>query len=303
MLNKYLVSYKDFFHCKYPIVSVPMTLVSDVKLATAVFRAGALPSISASVFYKNGTLDISLFDNGIKRFTAATGSSNVLVNIDRIDLITEQVSKIIIDTKIKFIELFGTPMDEKTELLLATHINFLKKEHDVNIIFKTLKDPHKLNQGTIILKGPNGAGRTNNIAGTLDENFNRIKNLYPTMNIIPSGGIATRNDVKYFMDKGSLAVGIGTLLAMSEESIIARDTKLKLLKATKDSVTTFGNLNIQGIQLGDISTDSDNYTRSLYKGIRSSNEGAIFVGKGIDKITQIKPVKDIIEELVQDAYQ
>jgi NAD(P)H-dependent flavin oxidoreductase YrpB (nitropropane dioxygenase family) len=279
-----------------------MTLVSDVKLATAVFRAGALPSISASVFYKNGTLDISLFDNGIKRFTAATGSSNVLVNIDRNELITETVTDIIIDNKIRFIELFNTPMDEGTEQILASHISFLKKNHNITVIFKALKDPHKLNQGTIILKGPDGAGRTNNASGSLDNNFDRIKNLYPTMNIIPSGGITKCEDVKHFMDKGSLAIGIGTLLAMSEESLIAHETKIKLLEATANDVNTFGNLNIQGVKLGDISNDSDNYTRSLYKGIRSANAGAIFVGKGIDKITQIKPVNDIIQELVKDEY-
>ena len=296
------MNYKDFFNCQYPIVSVPMTLVSDVKLAAAVFRAGALPSISASVFYRNGTLDISLFDNGIKRFTAATGSSNVLVNIDRNELMTEQVTKTIIENNLKFIELFGTLADEKTEQLLENHIAFLKNTHSVNFIFKTLKDPHKLNQGTIILKGPDGAGRTVNTVGTLSENFDRIKALYPTMNIIASGGITTSNDLKYFMDKGALAIGIGTLLAMSEESSISQETKLKLLEASEANVTRFGNLNIQGIQLGDVSTDADNYTRSLYKGIRSANEGAVFIGKGIGKITKIKPVKDIIQELISNEY-
>jgi NAD(P)H-dependent flavin oxidoreductase YrpB (nitropropane dioxygenase family) len=278
-----------------------MTLVSDIKLATAVYRAGALPSISASIFYRNGKLDIDLFKNGILRFLAATGSSNVLVNIDRLELMTEEVTKIIVENKIEFIEVFGTPMDVVLEQTLNQHIEFLKK-YNIKIIFKALKDPHKLNQGTIILKGPDGAGRTNNTAGTLDENFNRIKNLYPTMQIIPSGGITTYDDVKHFMSKGSLAVGIGTLLAMSEESSISQETKLKLLETTSNNITTFGNLNIQGVRLGDISTDSDNYTRSLYKGIRSANAGAIFIGKGIDKITQIKPVKDIIQELIRDEY-
>jgi hypothetical protein len=46
--------------------------------------------------------------------------------------------------------------------------------------------------------------------------------------------------------------------------------------------------------------DDFNNTRSLMAGIKNPNMGHIFAGIGIDHVKEIKPVNDIIQELVTD---
>ena len=46
------------------------------------------------------------------------------------------------------------------------------------------------------------------------------------------------------------------------------------------------------------STDDDNHTRSLELGIASGNTRSIFSGMGIDLVTEILPVSDIVSRLM-----
>jgi hypothetical protein len=93
-------------------------------------------------------------------------------------------------------------------------------------------------------------------------------------------------------------VGVGTLFAASEESCIAKDTKLKMIEATADSLERFGKLNHQGLVFSRLAADDANNTRSLELGISRADAGSVFAGRGIEHVKAILPVTEIVSMLV-----
>ena len=105
------------------------------------------------------------------------------------------------------------------------------------------------------------------------------------------------------MDAGAYAVGIGTLFAVSEESCVSKETKLKMIESGFKSTIR---MNIDGgesvkqnaLLFSYIKDTDNNNTSGLVLGIKSAKEGLIFMGKGIDSVDRIKTVEEIVKELV-----
>jgi len=95
-------------------------------------------------------------------------------------------------------------------------------QHGGKVLFKVLNVNDQCYPfDGFIIKGPDGAGRTAPGDGeSLDVYYNTLKTIAPDAAIIPSGGISTSQQVKYWIDKGVVAVGIGSLFAASKESPI-----------------------------------------------------------------------------------
>lgn len=292
------MNYKDFFGIKYPIIAAPMNQVSDINLAVACHNAGILPSISVYTWKERiNYLDHGVIDRILKEFQDKTGSSNILVSVARGDFLKQSFFDVIIKNQIKFIELipneinYPTP-DEKH--LYAAYIKkgivALSKRLDSNF------EPIKFSKG-IVLKNREGAGRGNVNADPIEE-VKKIKQKYPNLEIIMSGGIGTKEDIKKYLDLGCIAVAIGTLLAASEESCVSKETKLKLIQSTWQDVSKLKNNQEQnGLVFSTINDDDLNNTESLKLGIKDATQGHIFAGKGINNINAILPVKDIIQSL------
>ena len=277
-----------------------MNRVSDVALAVAVHRAGAFPSISSFNFYRHGALDFEFFGAELDRFRDLTGSTDVLLSLATADFLTGRMEKLVTDRGFRFVELFNWTPEERLRTELKARISFLQTWHGITTIFKVhrAQDAIDLGLDTIVFKGNDGAGRTVVEAGTLKENFEHLRRVRPAMGVIPSGGISTAHGVRHFMDRGALAVGIGTLFAAAEESCVSRETKLRMVEANAADIRRFGRLNHRGLHFGDVGRDDDNNTRALVRGIADPAAGSIFAGKGIDQITEIRPVRDIVATLV-----
>ena len=294
------MSHGGFFGCRHPILAVAMNRVSDVSLAVAVHRAGAFPSISSFNFYRHGALDFELFAAELERFRELTGSTDVLLSLATADFVSGRMEKLLIDGGFRFTELFNWTPDERLWRELKARVSFLQTWHGIRTIFKVhrAQDAVDLELGTIVFKGNDGAGRTVVDAGTLEQNFEHLRRVRPAMGIIPSGGISTAQEVRHFIGRGALAVGIGTLFAAAEESCVSRETKLRMVEANAADIRRFGRLNHRGLHFGDVGADDDNNTRSLVRGIADPAAGSIFAGKGIDQVTAIRPVRDIVAMLV-----
>jgi NAD(P)H-dependent flavin oxidoreductase YrpB (nitropropane dioxygenase family) len=150
----------------------------------------------------------------------------------------------------------------------------------------------------LVLKGNEAAG-TISTELTLKESFKIMRDRFPSLDIIPTGGITCSEDIKYYIDKGASAVGIGSLFACSIESRISDMTKLKIVSSSKDDLSMIKNKNQQGILFKEIETDNDNNTNSLKLGIKGTQIGHIFMGKSVDSINDIKSVKEIVERLTK----
>jgi NAD(P)H-dependent flavin oxidoreductase YrpB (nitropropane dioxygenase family) len=276
-----------------------MNQVSDLKLAIACQNAGIFPSISAFNYWFQGKINIEKLENDIKSFQDITGTNKILISVGASDFFQKYFFHLILKLNVKFLELIGNepgiPMPEDTTLFWEykkNNIKMIPKVFDLNLVIK--------NADAVMLKGKNGAGRSIPIIDQDDE-IDKIKNLFPSLPIIISGGIGTSQDIDKYLSKGCIAVAIGTLLAASAESSLSIATKLKMVDATSDNIRQFKNGAYQkALIFKEIDSNDDyNHTSSLIKGIKTPNEGHIFAGTSLDNITAIRPVKDIVENLMQ----
>jgi NAD(P)H-dependent flavin oxidoreductase YrpB (nitropropane dioxygenase family) len=307
------MNHKEFLGCRYPIVASPMNRVSDLKLAIACANAGIFPSFNIFNWWNpiDQALAITDLKRDLKEFRNRA-SGDFLLSITTQLMASESIYKLMIDHKVSHLEILDQP-DEKSNITLSNHNVFQPyKDAGIKIIPKQLSGHNAKNviMDGIMLKRKEGAGRGFEHIN-MDEEIVKIKNDAPNLPMIVSGGIGTTEDIQKYLDMGCIAVGIGTLLAASEESCISLESKRKMIEATAADIQRMGNG--KGLQkpIYDIyssqnalifselpGTDDFNNTRSLAAGVRNANMGHIFVGTGIDYVKEIKPVNDIIQELV-----
>jgi NAD(P)H-dependent flavin oxidoreductase YrpB (nitropropane dioxygenase family) len=212
------------------------------------------------------------------------------------------VIKLLLDNRIEFLEFIASDHPPKFFIDRNKTVKQQMKERygvDFKIITKRL-DSQNINSNAvdaIMYKTADGAGRGDPSTDILAE-LEKFKNIYPTLPIIMSGGIGCADDVKKYMSLGCMAICIGTLLAASEESSVSRETKLKMIESTISDISRTAVSNQSALIFSKLPDDDMNNTHSLIKGLASPDQGLVFAGKGINYIKEIKPVKDIIQELV-----
>lgn len=92
------------FNTKFPIVAVGMNQVSDLNLALAVAKAGAIPTISGFNYYETEySLNLDKIENDFQMFLYDQKNCNFIFGIDDCHLIH---NKDIIDLLIKY-KVFG----------------------------------------------------------------------------------------------------------------------------------------------------------------------------------------------------
>lgn len=283
---------------KHPVLAMPMNGVSTASLAVSVYKAGAFPSISIFNYYLNGRADLVLLAAELKEFQNKTGSSNIMISMLWEEFLNQEIIDLLKSLKIKHVELFVRPVQHPAWDSFSKHIDQMRQE-GFYILFKSTKILPHSNFDAIILKGPNGAGRTFEKTPALEESFSLNKEKIGADKLIPSGGIGSSKEARFYLDQGALAIGIGSLIAASVESCVSKETKQRIIESTSKNITNIGPLNCRGLLFSRLDNDDDNNSRSLRAGIKGTSSGCIYMGNGIDHITSIMPVKDIIENLIQ----
>jgi len=298
------------FNSKYPIVAVGMNQVSDLNLALAVSRAGAVPTLSifnyATPSYK---LDIKSFEQDLLKFRQEFPIEDLILTIDdKTLLLNLEIIDILINFKIRYIELIRS-----TSKVIEPYIKNLKEKlkklqsNDVNIIGKVVhtemnKKRLKFEEyySILIIKGSNGAGRiSEKITPPLSELTEYYINKYHDKKVIPSGGVSSSTDVKELISIGAAAVGIGSLFAAAEESCLSTETKNQIVKSNLSQLQTIDTFDLpqKALVFSDMDQTKWNNTEGLISGIKTGTEGHIFMGSAIDRITEIRSVNDIIQDL------
>jgi len=283
---------------KYPIIALSMNQVSNAKFAVDCYNTGIYPSISLFNYktIKDFLLDVSYFKE-------KTGTTNFLFSLNFSDFKNKQIRNIIDKLDIKNIELISNFYNANKSFINIK--DELKNRNSIRFFLKTIdrKDFYfgKYFNG-LILKGNESAGALGK--NKIESIFLYTKNKYPNKFIIPSGGIQNKDQIKYFMSNGATAIGIGTLFALSEESPIPKEAKLAMINKKRNiMITQHNKLNYEkGAVIFSKTkyTDNDpNNTNSLILGINSLGEkGHIYAGTAIENIKEIKPLKQIVEELI-----
>lgn len=280
------------FKSKYPIVCAPMNRVSDLKLAMACAEAGIVPSLITYPDLKLFLENLEIYKNTGKELMAAMSLQHA---------VDSDLHEKILNSCITHIELIEFSLEELTE-----H-NIIKiqqlRSAGIKIIIKILRHDYADNFLSIIdgvtIKGSEGAGRSIADVDLVTE-IKKIKELYPNLAVIASGGVKNKQDIDKLLAAGACVVSIGTMFAISTESSVPEATKQVLLeKSTEDITRTKNGDHQRAIVFGAQQVaDDDNNTFGLITGLRTGTVGHVFVGNGISEIQDILPVDTIVKKLM-----
>lgn len=273
-----------------------MNQVSDLNLALAGHRAGVFPSLSLFNYWKNNRFDFDEFEKDLDRFFFETDSNNLLISLHARHLLDQRILDILVGKNFLNIEIVDGLDYETTPKIQRIRKDL--KHKGLLIFIKEIAPKLIMETDVLILKGNEGAGRFLESSRSLKDLFAYMTKAFPSLPIIPSGGIKNAENVEYYIERNACAVGIGSLFAYSEESCISKKTKNVIVKSTSDDITRIKNKNQNGIVFKEIDNDNENNTVSLKLGIKDPTNGHVFVGKSIDNINSIKTVKEIVNDLV-----
>ena len=295
------MNYKEFFKITHPILAASMNQVSDTNLAIACHRAGIMPSISVYTYSPyNGDLNYQELESELKKFQDITGTNKIIVTVSISHMLSLPFLNLAKNCKIEYIETVAD--DEKFPSEYSKEIYFELKRASVKFIPKVISSltVNPMLMDAVIFKKKEGAGRSfDSIDG--DKEIQEIRNKFPSLPLIVSGGISTSCQIKSYLNQGCIAVAIGTLFAAAEESRLSKETKLKMIESSYRDITRLSNGAKQNALIFKELSDKDDFnnTNSLIKGIHDPSTGHVFAGKGIDNIKSIRPIADIVQELVE----
>lgn len=289
------------FPSKYPIIVSAMNQVSYANFAVHCFNAGLMPSISIFNSYRNGNLNYEAFDKELNLFQLSTNSNSIFVSCSAEHLTDNQFLILVKKYDIKYFELIDgfDIVDRKKFLAVLTQLKNEGCKFFIKVL-NTNSDHLGIFDG-IILKGKEGAGRSDSSL-TLLENFKLAREKYPTLSIIPSGGIHSKDQINLYLDNGAPAVSIGTLFVASIECRVSRSFKQELISKNSSDLSRIevkgATETQQGLIYGFVDNDDENHTFSLSSKVHGGEVGVIFAGKAIDHIDKIRPLSEIVSSLV-----
>jgi NAD(P)H-dependent flavin oxidoreductase YrpB (nitropropane dioxygenase family) len=257
-----------------------------------------------------GVIDPSRLDRDIEQYANAVGDASILISVDAQNLLDlPGLLDILLSRQVKAVEIILE--DQHKDAVHRRHIVLPKvvkrlQENGALVVTKSLSANDVLpGANGIILKGPDGAGRGNVTGETLEQLFDKYTTNFPAQRVITSGGVGTSSQLKYYMDRGAFAVGIGTMFAVSAESKISTETKLKLVASGAADVKRLENgktdIDSQNaIVFAPTVDDNHNNTKGLMVGIQRPESGHVFMGKGIEHANEILTCEAIVQRLVKD---
>ena len=301
------------FQSQYPILEACMNKGSTVELAIAVYKAGGYPSLCSWTY--NGNANRMLGD--LDKFVQSTGSNRIHLSFELYEYESSAVHDIIKSHSIPTMEIiygaqntvnFFTATEAE---LTADLIALLQPIKSLGTkVFKRIYDP--VDQATMDLhlldgfciKGAESAGFTG--SHKIRELFLTQRELTPGAMLIPYGGVGTAEQVKDYIDLGAEMVAVGTVLALSVESPLSTKTKSTAIQKQSADLTKFVH-QVGGVERKQSTLQFDPYrgpddangTMGLVRGIHGKKDGHVYIGQGIDHVTEILTCEQIIGNLTQ----
>jgi len=300
------------FQSRYPILEACMNKGSTVELAMAVHKAGGYPSLCSWTYNGNPTR----MQQDLDKFVQSTGSNCIHLSFELYEYESVAVQEIVRSHRIPTMEIiygakntfnFTATEQELTADLIALldPIKALGTK-----VFKRIYDP--VDQATVNLhlldgfciKGTESAGFTGSHA--IRELFLTQRELTPGAMLIPYGGVGTAEQVKDYIDLGAEMVAVGTVLALSVESPLNTEIKLSAIQKQSADLTKFVH-QVGGVERKQSALqfqpyhgpDDANGTMGLVRGIHGKKDGHVYLGHGIDHVTELLTCQQIIDNLIK----
>ena len=301
---------QQIFKSKYPILEACMNRGSTLPLALAVHDAGGYPSLCSWTYGTN----YSVMQAELNKFVTKTNSNKIQLSFEIEQLPNKDtIVNIVKSHNIPTIEIIyglydsdiSSELDAKIKMLLAPVAELGVKIFKRAIRPVTQAEMDRYFLTGLCLKGVEAAGYTSN-SYTTRQLFDLQRTLTPDALLIPYGGVGTAGQVKEYIDLGCEMVGVGTVLAFSQEGVIKEETKQAVVKATVNDLSPFegyadGKQNALKFDAYS-ETDDKNHSIGLKKALweKDTTQGHVFVGHSVEHIREILPCVQIIENLVKD---
>jgi hypothetical protein len=301
---------QKLFNCKFPIIEALMNRASNIELALAVKKAGAFPSLFANQFS-----DIDKARLEIEKFIDKSGDSTVTVNVTKYDFINYKKSdsgmiQLLNEYKITNCEIFPSDSEGNVNYdfledpMFVKAVECLKRTTKITLRVYEPVDFRKFPYiDCLSIKGQESAGKTGN--WKVQDLFMRLKEISPDIPLIPMGGVGTPDQVRWYIDQGAVAVGIGTFFAACTESPLSREVKQKMIESSSKDIIKLDDTKQNCIIFNENKKLSDrnkinNWNRddSLAQGVfGNGNQGHIYVGAALDQIDRIRTVQESVDYL------
>lgn len=291
---------------KYPIIQGGMANIADGNFAAKVSESGALGVIGG------GSMTEEELRKEIRICKSIT-KKPFGVNLMLLNPYVDGMSDVIIEEKVPIV-ITGAGNPSK----------YIQKWHEANIkIFPVVPNPtlalRMENQGVdgVIVEGNEAGGHIGDMTSMTLILQTKDKVDIP---VIAAGGIASGKQILAAKVLGAVGVQIGTLFLSSEECPIHEEYKNLLIKSKYNKVTVIGHKVGLPIRLlrnnmtrnylreekeGKDKMELEKYTLGALKTAVETgdlNNGSFMAGLTVSQIEKIKPIKEILEGLMQE-YQ
>lgn len=294
-----------FFPSRWPIMCAVMNQVSDLKLALAVTEAGGLASLYVDRYDHNNQLQPDAVAQVLQEFRTGTGHCDVVLGLDEGDVLDPGLLKILCEYQPSHVEFL--PLDQHGSKAwydpkFPMALKILRKH--TKILCRVLAaDQVNEHADGLCIKGQESAGRSSNtpilkLFASLKKQCDR--------HLIPYGGIGSPKQVRAYQRLGAAGVAVGTMFAAAQESCLSTQAKLAMCSMGSEQIHQLTHTQQNAIIFSDdkdlpIDPDDWNRERSLKQGIYGNGrDGHLYVGRSIDQVTKILPVKEIMRYLTSD---
>jgi NAD(P)H-dependent flavin oxidoreductase YrpB (nitropropane dioxygenase family) len=285
---------------------------STVELAVAVHTAGGYPSLCSWTYNRHS----QAMQQDLDRFVKLTDSNCIHLSFELNEFDNQVVHNIVQLYNIPTIEIiYGKtntfrPTDSESELevellrlldpLKSQGTRIFKRIYEA--VDQATMDRHLLDG--FCIKGAESAGFSSYTP--VRETFLKQRELTPGAMLIPYGGVGTADQVQDYIGLGAEMVAVGTVLALSAESTMATETKIAAIqKQSQDLVQLTHDFDgvrrkQSALKFGNYSGPDDaNGTVGLVRGLNGKPDSHVYLGRGIDYVTEILSCQQIIQRLVE----
>jgi nitronate monooxygenase len=311
----------DLLGIEFPVIMAPMFLVSDENMVIEAIKSGITGAIPA-LNYRN-TDDLRRAIRKIK--TEAKGPFGINLIVNKSNFLYKEQLRVCCEEHVDF---FITSLGSPEETIRKARKYKIKVFCDVTDLNYALK-VEKLGADALIAVCKEAGGHAGPIS---------YKELLPQLKkalkipVFSAGGIGTGKGIKEMLELGSDGVSMGSIFIATKEAPVSEDYKQACVRygekdivlTTKLSGTPCTVINTPYVQKVGISQNwlerILNKNRKLKKwfkaltfmrGMKSLRNAAFSstyktvwcAGPSIEHVHEIKPIKEVVEELKKDYFQ
>ena len=297
--------FRDVVGVKYPVIQGGMANIATGAFAAACSNAGALGMIAS------GGMDAEGLEKEIhicKKMTDKPFGVNLMLMNRHIP----ELAEVVVREGIKVLTTGAGSPAAYMDMWKGAGITVIPVSSSVLLAARLVK----AGADAVIAEGTEAGGHVGEMT---------TMTLVPQMSdaldvpVIAAGGIADKRQVNAAFALGAVGVQVGTCLLVSEECPIHDNYKQQILKARDNSTTVTGRISGTPVRLiknrmareylemeakGADKEKLERYTLgSLKKAVREGDVtyGSLMAGQVCGQLKEIRPVEEIIQELVSHA--